>query len=54
MLAGLLLVIGLVMLVIGLFVGVEPYELTLFLISLGVIVALTGAYLMLRARRVTS
>jgi hypothetical protein len=50
MLAWLLLLGGLVMVVIGLFVGVVSYEVTLALIVVGAVAALAGAYMLLRRR----
>lgn len=49
--AWLLLIVGIVAVVIGLFVGVVSYEVTLAIIVIGAILALIGAYQLFRGRR---
>jgi membrane associated rhomboid family serine protease len=51
MAAWLLLLVGIVAVALGLFVGVVSYEVTLALIVIGAIVALIGAYQLVRGRR---
>jgi uncharacterized membrane protein len=51
MLSWVLLLIGLAMVVAGLFVGVNSWEVTFALIIVGAIVALAGAFMLLRRGR---
>jgi hypothetical protein len=51
MTAWLLLVVGIAAVALGLIVGVVSYEVTLAVIVIGAILALIGAYQLLRARR---
>jgi len=48
-----LLVIGLVVAGIGLFVGIESFEVTMALIVIGLVSAAVGAYMLTRGRRAT-
>jgi uncharacterized membrane protein len=51
MLSWLLLLVGLAMVVAGLFVGVISWEVTLALIVVGAVVALAGAFMLVRRGR---
>jgi predicted MFS family arabinose efflux permease len=51
MLSWLLLLVGLAMVVAGLFVGVISREVTLALIVVGAVVALAGAFMLVRRGR---
>lgn len=51
MTAWLLVAVGIAAVVIGLFVGVVSYEVTLAIIVIGAILALIGAYMLFRGRR---